>query len=79
MAKAKTEEDAAKYILKIFVEKSGQASGDTLQMASFFKSFTVDGWRMMDFNAGLKHAISKGWVIDQFGSVKLTDAGRNAA
>jgi hypothetical protein len=79
MAKARTEEDAARYILDIFVRKNSMASGDTLQMASFFKPFTADGWRMVDFNAGLKHAIAKGWVVDQFGSVKLTEAGRSAA
>jgi hypothetical protein len=76
MADLRSPEDAAIFILSIFVHVMHRRPGDVLQQRSFIGPFSRDGWCMSDFKPGMEFAIDQGWVqIVPRVSFLLTKAG----
>jgi hypothetical protein len=73
---ARTAEDAAAYVLTIFIRLRCM-QGQTVLMGNLTLPFSQDGWQLDDLDAGLAVAVEKGWV--EMGKenkfVKITDAG----
>jgi hypothetical protein len=75
MAKVPTAEDAARYILKIFILLNAR-SGDVLRINSFIMPFAKAPWQASDFEPGMEYAIEQGWVVsDSPDSYHLTEDG----
>ncbi len=74
----KTDEDAARHILWLFVNKFGARRGSILLPHFFNAEFVVEPWTPDLFRGGCEYAVAQGWIeINNFGSLKLTEKGAN--
>jgi len=79
MATAPTQEDAARHILKVFLE-DGCRAGNVLLINSFIAEFNNHPWQASDFTTGLKYAVQQQWVeVLSDGKLELTKQGFSAA
>jgi hypothetical protein len=70
-----TPEDAARYILRVFVAEFDRRPFDVLPVDSFEVPFAAAPWRPADFDRGLEHARRKGWIEANGPVLTLTDLG----
>lgn len=77
MANIPTTEDAAGYILEIYVELNHARGGDVLRANNFVLPFSKPPWRGSDFRGGMAYAAQQGWVEVLPGgtSYRLTELG----
>ena len=61
MAKAPSAEDAARYILSIYIAHNLR-SGHALNARNFITPFTEPGWQSSDFQPGMEYAIEQKWI-----------------
>jgi hypothetical protein len=73
---AKTAEEAARYILKIF-QGHNTRKGGTILMNNLTLPFAQDGWTLDDLDMGLPYGVEKGWytIGKESKFVTLTEAG----
>ena len=75
MERRPTAEDAARYVLSIFIDHNPRA-GHALGTDNFIEPFSRSGWGASDFNPGMEYAIKKNWIeSDRADNFMLTDAG----
>jgi hypothetical protein len=70
-------EDAALFVLSIFIERFNARAGHVLRLNSFIMPFASSPWQTSDFEAGARYAIQHGWIepSQDRGGLKLTEAG----
>lgn len=78
MATAPTSENAARHILKVFLENNCR-SGDVLLIGSFITKFDNPPWQTSDLKTGLEYAAQQQWVEVSSDGLKLTEQGFSAA
>jgi hypothetical protein len=76
MANIPTTEDAARYILEIYVGLNSRA-GDVLRTNNFLLPFSKPPWRGPDFQGGMAYAAQQDWVEVLPGGIsyRLTELG----
>ncbi len=76
-----TDEDSARYILEIFVEKFNLRAGHVLRINNFNTSFNERPWESSDFKPGMIYAAERNWVdvLPDGHSFRLTEIGFNEA
>jgi hypothetical protein len=72
-----TPREAARYIVKLMVEKYSCRAGHTIRLSSLIGPFTLHPWRPEDINLGLPFAAEIGWISNDapHGMIKLTEKG----
>ena len=75
MEEEPTPEDAARYILRVFVAEFNRRPLDVLLVNSFEAPFAAAPWRPADFDRGLEHARRQGWIEADGPLLTLTDRG----
>lgn len=77
MAFVPTVEDAADYILSLFVEHFNSRAGHVLRVNNFISFFCRNPWQSSDFAPGMTYAAEQGWVEVLIGgtSFRLTQDG----
>ena len=61
MATLPTKEDAANYILALFVEHFNCRPGQVLRTNNFLTAFSKRPWQASDFNKGMAYAAEHEW------------------
>ena len=75
MERRPTAEDAARYILSIFIDHNLRA-GRALGTNNFIEPFAKPGWEAVDFKPGMEYAMEKNWIeFSRADNFILTDAG----
>jgi hypothetical protein len=70
-----TPEDAARYILRVFVAEFNRRPFDVLLVDRFEGPFAAAPWRPADFDRGLDHARKQGWIEANGPVLTLTHRG----
>lgn len=79
MATVPSSEEAAQYILDIFV-RLGCRAGYVLSTRNFLAAFVKLPWHTSDFAPGISYAAEQGWVeVLNKDSFKLTELGFSKA
>ena len=74
MAKRRTPLECAHQVLWVF-HHHGRKPGEILRRQSFGEAFDEPDWRARDLDDGLKQAIKAGWIAQEGGWYRLTQAG----
>jgi len=61
MAKAPSAEDAARYIISVYIAHNLRA-GHALRTGNFMSAFDQPGWQPGDFKPGMEYAIEQKWI-----------------
>lgn len=79
MATLPTNEEAARRVLWVMVDKFGVRPGEVLRSGSFLSHFNEARWGTDELNDGLIHALQSGWIIHDGDAFRLTAQGFNEA
>ena len=81
MAIIPKQEEAARFIIDIFVERFNCRPGDVLRAGNFISAFATRPWQTTDFRNGMTYAAEQGWVDILTGgaSFKLSEIGFSKA
>lgn len=81
MSKLPTPEEAARYILSLFVDHFNSRPNHVLRTNNFLTAFSKNPWQGSDFATGMEFAAEQGWVEILRGgsSFRLTEDGYDKA
>lgn len=76
MAIEPTDEECARYILKIMVSDFTLRAGQCLPIGSLYKPFSKNPWKTSDIDRGAMYGVEKGWfTVWKVGGLCLTNLG----